>query len=533
VHGYVGADVLDASALLTASIGERVHVAASARYSYVDRVLGAVASPSIGDYVPIPRYDDYQAIASVRLRAGENVSLRFLASDDHLHRGVPSENPAAARTQDIDTSSYRLILRYARALPGDAQIKVTPFFGYDTSHDAHMSGATRAKLDMDSYRYGLRASYRRRLARWATLSIGLDLQGTRSSVARLGSLTVPAREGDRFVFGQAPGDDLSSDTYSVHVLDVAPYLIAELRFGSVTLTPGVRVSAVLLEGDHALPQLSATPVQGFSRLDWAIDPRLSLTWRAHRRITLIASAGLYHQAPAPEDLSAVFGNPTLDLARAVHVTAGGKIALVAGLEAELLGFWKRLDDLVTRSALDTPAVARALVQDGSGQSYGGQLLVRSAPWHGLSGWLSYTLSRSERTDHPGATTRLFDYDQTHVLAAVASYTYRGWGFGARLRWSTGLPRTPVVGAYFDSRSDAYEPRFGAQSSIRIPDFVQLDLRIDKTIAWRRVALELYLDVQNVTSRQNPEEIAYSANYAQRGYISGLPTLAVLGAKVRF
>ena len=34
-------------------------------------------------------------------------------------------------------------------------------------------------------------------------------------------------------------------------------------------------------------------------------------------------------------------------------------------------------------------------------------------------------------------------------------------------------------------------------------------------------------------RRNAEELAYSADYSQRGAITGLPTLAVLGARVTF
>jgi hypothetical protein len=44
---------------------------------------------------------------------------------------------------------------------------------------------------------------------------------------------------------------------------------------------------------------------------------------------------------------------------------------------------------------------------------------------------------------------------------------------------------------------------------------------------------VYLDVQNVTNRKNPEEIIYSQDYHQRSTISGLPTLAVVGARLDF
>jgi hypothetical protein len=47
------------------------------------------------------------------------------------------------------------------------------------------------------------------------------------------------------------------------------------------------------------------------------------------------------------------------------------------------------------------------------------------------------------------------------------------------------------------------------------------------------SLEIYLDVQNVSNRKNPEEIAYNADYSQQRYIEGLPILPVLGVKWEF
>jgi len=34
----------------------------------------------------------------------------------------------------------------------------------------------------------------------------------------------------------------------------------------------------------------------------------------------------------------------------------------------------------------------------------------------------------------------------------------------------------------------------------------------------------------VTDHQNPEEIVYNTNYKQRGYITGMPILPVVGAR---
>lgn len=534
VHGYVGVDLLDASAMVTAAIGKRVQLAFAARYSVIDRIAARLFGEAIGDYVPIPRYDDYQLKANVRLRSDESLSLLFTAADDHLHRAIGAADPNSARREDTDLASYRVILRYRRDPDAGTQIEVSPFWGWDDSARSTRFGDRATRLDVTTMRYGVRASYRGRLSRFATLALGLDLFGSRADVVRQGSITVPTREGDIYVFGRAPGDDVAADRYRVDLLEAAPYIASELRFGPVTLNPGLRLNAIAIAGNRSAPQSGDTPVLGFQRVHWTAEPRLAIAIAAHRVVTIHLAAGLYHQAPAIEDLSAVFGTPTLGLERSVHVTAGANVVLRPRLALELLGFFKYLDHLVTRSALSSPPVAQALTQDGTGRSYGGQILLRHDPWHGFSGWISYTLSRSERVDHPGRATRLFDFDQTHSLAVVATYAYRGWSFGARLRYSSGYPRTPVVGAFYDARDDQFQPRFGAQNTIRIGDFAQLDLRVDKTITLSaKVALTLYLDVLNVTYRRNPEELAYSLDYAQRGAITGLPTTAIAGAKVAF
>jgi len=125
--------------------------------------------------------------------------------------------------------------------------------------------------------------------------------------------------------------------------------------------------------------------------------------------------------PAVEDLSPVFGNPNLSSSSAFHVSAGGSYKLTGTLIFEAAGFYKRLYDLVARSGLPSPPVGQSLEQTGIGRSYGGQALLRQELAKGFFGWFSYSLIRSERKDRPDSNWRLFDYDQTHVLALLASY----------------------------------------------------------------------------------------------------------------
>jgi hypothetical protein len=205
---------------------------------------------------------------------------------------------------------------------------------------------------------------------------------------------------------------------------------------------------------------------------------------------------------------------------------------VQGLTADVTGFYKWMDGLAVRSPAQTPALAQTLIESGVGRSYGLQVLVRQRPWRGFTGWVSYTISRSERRDVPGGGFRLFDFDQPHVLTLVGGKQAGAWAFGARFRFAVGLPRTPVIGAFYDAKDDQYDPVFGAQNGIRLPPFWELDLRVDRAFALGRLArADIYLEGLNVIEHANAEEYVYSANYARRAVVSGLPVVVSLGARV--
>ena len=59
------------------------------------------------------------------------------------------------------------------------------------------------------------------------------------------------------------------------------------------------------------------------------------------------------------------------------------------------------------------------------------------------------------------------------------------------------------------------------------------MRVSKRFTFGTTKAEVYVDVQNVTNRRNPEDIVYNYNYTKQGYITGLPILPVLGARVEW
>ena len=91
------------------------------------------------------------------------------------------------------------------------RVFIVPSVGWDGNTTSASFGAVPTSLDVGTWRYALRAGYRRKLAPGATLSIGVDGAGQRSQVSRLGSVNLPPREGDVTVFGQPPGDQVNAD----------------------------------------------------------------------------------------------------------------------------------------------------------------------------------------------------------------------------------------------------------------------------------------------------------------------------------
>jgi hypothetical protein len=532
VHGYVAADTLDGSAMVSAAVGERVRVAIAGRYGWLDRVLGAVGGPDVGDFFTVPGYGDYQAKAQFALRAQESLDLVVLGSADDLTRAIPNVDPAQARSETSATAYQRVYLRYRRRLDDGAEVDVVPWFGHDEADLDQRFGATPARLDQGTWRGGLRASHRSRPFSRVTLALGVDVDGSDAHVHRDGSLTIPPREGDVTVFGQPPGSDTNSDTWDATVLDVAPNAQVDLDLGPLAATAGLRFDTYLEEASRQTPRVGQTPSIGLAHVDAAVEPRFAARVRLTPRVALLAAAGLYSQPPQASDLSAVFGTPSLGPELAEHVTLGETLEVAPALSVEVVAFYKWMSDLAVRDPSPTPRLAGVLLQDGVGRAFGVQLLLRQRPWRGFYGWIAYTLSRSERRDAPDAAWRLFDDDQPHAVTVVGAKELGAWTLGVRFRYARGLPRTPVTGAAYDAKDDEFQPIFGAQNSVRLPDFWQLDVRVDRRFALGDSArLSVYVEGLNVTDRTNGEEYVYSADYSRKATIGGLPIVAVLGARV--
>ena len=92
----------------------------------------------------------------------------------------------------------------------------------------------------------------------------------------------------------------------------------------------------------------------------------------------------------------------------------------------------------------------------------------------------------------------------HLVASYVAVV--GIEVGLRFATSRAIRTTPTVGALRSASDQNHAGIQGATFSERLPEFHQLDMRIDKTWTFNRWKLGLYLDIQNLYNRANTERL---------------------------
>jgi TonB family protein len=535
-HGSAAIDTIDSAVYASAPLGSNARLSLGGRRSHLAPLIHAFSDDGFGQLVPLPRFFDGLARLGVRVGAQDELELGTLVSADEVVRALASKDPLGEKRETRRQGFSRIYGRWTRASE-HGRLAVIPSLGTDRQLLASRFGGVETFLEQEGTVLGLRVSYETKLSPRVGLLAGFDGESVTTLLRRRGSIGSPPREGDARVFGQAPADRINVDQWSVTQASLVPF--AEVDWSpldALHILPGLRVEPSLTSASRRTPAVGETPPTGAFRQDASLSPRLALRTTLGRQLVVKAAVGLYRQPASPEDLSASVGNPLLGPGRARHALLGTEVGFDEHTTLAVTSFFTEQDHLVVRSALSAPLLAEGLVQTGEGRTIGSQMLLRRSSGGRFFGWLSYTIARSERRSDgaAGAAYRLFDFDQTHVLTALGTFEPgRDVTLSSRLRYATGLPRTPVVGTFYDSRRDLEQPLFGPLNTTRLPGFFSLDVRLAKRWRLAPFEVEAFVEVQNATNRKNPEEWVYAADYRSRTTLTGLPLLPSTGARWSF
>jgi hypothetical protein len=259
-----------------------------------------------------------------------------------------------------------------------------------------------------------------------------------------------------------------------------------------------------------------------------VSPRLNFSFQVHPKGTLFGAWGYYYQFPSLWLFDSEFGNPNLKASLAEHYILGYRIQFTPEVFFKLEGYYKKLDNLITRS--DTPPY---YLNDGFGSAKGVEVFLQRKGAK-FTGWLSYAFSEARRKEGESEKEVLFDFDMPHILSAVFHYELPwGWSLGVKARYLSGRPKTPLEEVIFDPRSGNYIPSWGKENSVRYPEFHQLDIRIMKEFAWGIKGF-FFLEVMNAYARRNISFIYFNRRTGQEQEVSIFPTLLpVAGVMLKF
>ncbi len=211
---------------------------------------------------------------------------------------------------------------------------------------------------------------------------------------------------------------------------------------------------------------------------------------------------------------------------------------------EIESFYKKINnkiDYIDGTDLIANKAIEQVVLNGIGRSYGLEMMFRKNTGD-LTGWVSYTLSRSEQKT-PGRNSTETGInngewyksgsDKLHNLSITASYKLsEKWRFGSIFSLQSGQPITLPNSRY--QFQDISVPNFGLRNQNNLPAYHHLDIsgtytpKPNKVKKWQG---EWVFSIYNIYNRQNASSIIFSQDAETR--INESKRISIFGAVPSF
>lgn len=258
-----------------------------------------------------------------------------------------------------------------------------------------------------------------------------------------------------------------------------------------------------------------------------LSPRLSLSYVLADKWTFNTSIGRYYKLPPYtilgfSDNNKVLVNEDVRYLQSDHYTAGFEYLPGDDLRFTIEGFYKRyanvpvsVRDGISLANLGTDFTLlgnEEVVTNGKGKTYGIEFFAQKKLTQRFFGILSYTWYRSLYSGFDGKYIAS-SWDNQHLLSITAGYKFKNnWELGLKFRYQGGAPFTP-----FDenlSRLNYLSQGRGTLNytllnSQRLGGFHSSDIRIDKKWNFRKLTIDVFLDVVNWYVAKNPAVPEYT------------------------
>jgi TonB dependent receptor len=256
------------------------------------------------------------------------------------------------------------------------------------------------------------------------------------------------------------------------------------------------------------------------------SPWINAELRLSERTRLRGGSGIYRQFPKLDEVFGFQGGgQTLRPQRALHLDAGIEQTLVrqtrllfnvyARRERDVLWTPGSEPQLTPDGAIDRGAPAAHWVNALDGEARGVEIVLRRDATDRFSGWAGYAYGRLKYTSVATAETFWADADQRHTLSLYGNYRLSGRSsVSARYRYGSNYPMVGYIGEPTSTMGmvpvvDGRPLFYGLsdeRNGLRLPAYSRLDVRADHAFNWSGRRLVLFVDVANITNRENLRNI---------------------------
>lgn len=574
----------------------------SSRRTYYDLILGPFAKKAglIDQSASFPAFEDIQAKISFGPFKFSKFNINAIFSKDGVDiiPGSSKENQDSISVQDVTKNDVvSAAWHYA---PSNKFVSKTTFSWYRNTGDANFGGEVLDPVvNRNIYNPSLRDSLK---ALGLYLGIGFSTKYIFRKFS-LSNSTILISKNHKVEIG-AGADIIKTDLQFKIQIDerLKSFLQNNPNFTALdeSFIEGKNYYRGHIYAQDRIKLSKKLYVQPGLRFDYYdiikkayLSPRFNLSYAVDKVTTIRSGAGIYYQSPGYEKL--VDGMEFFDLTpeKTQILDAERATQFIFGIErwfsnewmAKFETYYKKFDDLIvqesltgnryqfyindpnnhdpnyitnptswTKSAVKLPydSLTSTPVNGAKGRSYGFEFYLEKKsfkPDSRLSGWISYSLSWSQR-DKNGLLIP-FLFDQRHSLNIIANYRILKWlELGAKFTFASNFPYTKPLGIKPRVVNDSlavlplinkvqFDFDFGGVNNTladKKPDYHRLDLRATAYTRFWNLDWSFYIDIVNVYNHKNVIGYDYYIDNNMKLVIDPVgqfPILPTIGLSARF
>ncbi|MBU3714273.1 MAG: TonB-dependent receptor [Ferruginibacter sp.] len=505
IQGNVRLSATELAATFEGPISKKTTFLASARRSYLQLLFQAIDLPIR------PNYWDFQFKTTTRIDNKTTLNVLGIGAIDEFRFAAPktstpdklyaiNSNPIINQNSySIGASLKRLISKGYWSLAISRNTLDNTAIKYEDNENPDENKVT-LNIRSNETENKLRFDVTKNLDDWK-LSYGVVAQYVEFD-NNFSQLVRPAITDG---FGNTIQDEIKFNTnIGTNFLRYGGFIQAGTRIlnNKLGINAGLRADANTLKNsdNNLLNQLS---------------PRISLSYAITDKWNASASYGIYYRLPSYTQLAFTdtrngnnIANPGKYI-RSIHYVSGVEFLPNSATRFTLEGFYKQysnypvsVNDGISLANKGTEFGAignEPIQQNGKGRAFGFEFFAQQKLTKRIFGVFSYTWYRSEFTTSKGVYAPA-SWDNRHLVSLTMGYKFNNnWELGLKFRYQGEAPFTPYD--LEQSRLNFLTLGTGIFNNAlvntqRLPAFHAGDIRIDKKWNYKKVTLDLFLDITN-------------------------------------